>query len=90
MCAEVNMDNLLTIHHEMGHVQYFMEYCHLPPLFRSSANSAFHEAIGDVIALSVSTPTHLHAIGLLDESVTRDHDEEKREYPKFSIPIASN
>lgn len=27
---------------------------------------AFHEAIGDLIALSVSTPTHLKQLGLLD------------------------
>ena len=31
----------------------------------------FHEAVGDVIALSVSTPKHLHKIGLLDK-VTDD------------------
>lgn len=29
-------------------------------------NAGFHEAIGDVMALSVATPKHLHAIGLLD------------------------
>lgn len=27
----------------------------------------FHEAVGDVMALSVSTPEHLHEIGLLDK-----------------------
>lgn len=27
----------------------------------------FHEAIGDTMALSVSTPKHLHTIGLLDK-----------------------
>lgn len=27
--------------------------------------AGFHEAIGDVIGLSVSTPTHMHKIGLL-------------------------
>ena len=75
MCAEVNMENLQTIHHEMGHVQYFMQYCHLPVIFRNSPNSAFHEAIGDVIALSVTTPTHLHAVNLMNESDTVDAEE---------------
>ena len=28
--------------------------------------SGFHEAIGDVMALSVSTPKHLNTIGLLN------------------------
>ena len=29
--------------------------------------TGFHEAIGDVMALSVATPEHLHKIGLLDK-----------------------
>ncbi len=29
--------------------------------------AGFHEAIGDVMSLSVSTPDHLYEIGLLDE-----------------------
>lgn len=30
--------------------------------------SGFHEAIGDVIALSVSTPKHMQKIGLLEKA----------------------
>ena len=52
-------------HHEMGHIQYFMQYKDLPVTFREGANPGFHEAIGDVLALSVSTPKHLHKINLL-------------------------
>ena len=33
---------------------------------RAGANSGFHEAIGDTIALAVLTPKHLYTIGLLD------------------------
>jgi len=32
----------------------------------------FHEAVGDVLALSVSTPKHLKAVGLIDDYV-QDH-----------------
>ncbi|KAM8945786.1 angiotensin-converting enzyme [Pelodytes ibericus] len=70
-CTVVNMDDLITVHHEMGHVQYFLQYKDLPISFREGANPGFHEAIGDVLALSVSTPQHLHSIGLLD-SVKED------------------
>ena len=28
----------------------------------------FHEAVGDVISLSVSTPKHLHRLGLLEDT----------------------
>jgi len=33
--------------------------------------TGFHEAVGDVMSLSVSTPKHLHKIGLLD-NITDD------------------
>ncbi|KAF7480676.1 angiotensin-converting enzyme [Marmota monax] len=70
-CTRVTMDQLSTVHHEMGHVQYYLQYKDLPVTLRRGANPGFHEAIGDVLALSVSTPAHLHKIGLLDH-VTND------------------
>ncbi|XP_060637297.2 angiotensin-converting enzyme isoform X1 [Anolis sagrei] len=66
-CTVVNMDDLITAHHEMGHVQYFLQYKDQPVSFRDGANPGFHEAIGDVMALSVSTPKHLFSIKLLDQ-----------------------
>ncbi|XP_055868874.1 angiotensin-converting enzyme-like isoform X2 [Biomphalaria glabrata] len=65
MCSVVNKDSFITAHHEMGHIQYYMQYEYQPVSFRNGANGAFHEAIGDVMALSVQTPKHLHKIGLL-------------------------
>merc|ERR1712223_1325596 len=65
MCTELDLDNLVTIHHEMGHIQYYIQYKHLPYEFRSGANSGFHEAIGDTLALAVSTPEHLKSINLI-------------------------
>ncbi|XP_068231191.1 angiotensin-converting enzyme-like [Palaemon carinicauda] len=62
MCTEVNMEDLVTVHHEMGHIEYFMAYRNQPHVFRDSANPGFHEAIGDLIALSVSTPSHLENV----------------------------
>lgn len=66
-CTVVTMDDLITVHHEMGHVQYFLQYKDQPISFRDGANPGFHEAIGDVLALSVATPKHLQTIGLLDK-----------------------
>ncbi|NXN98104.1 ACE enzyme, partial [Rhinopomastus cyanomelas] len=66
-CTVVTMDDLITVHHEMGHVQYFLQYMDQPISFRDGANPGFHEAVGDVMALSVSTPKHLHSINLLDQ-----------------------
>ncbi|KAG1672337.1 Angiotensin-converting enzyme [Nymphon striatum] len=72
MCTVVTMVDLITVHHEMGHTQYYIQYANQPLIFREGANSGFHEAIGDTLALSVMTPEHLHKIGLLDSAVNDD------------------
>ncbi|XP_054454528.1 angiotensin-converting enzyme [Anoplopoma fimbria] len=74
-CTVVTMDDLITVHHEMGHVQYFLQYKDQPVSFRDGANPGFHEAIGDVLALSVSTPKHLQSIGLLDKVENNDESD---------------
>jgi peptidyl-dipeptidase A len=38
MCTQVNMKDLVTVHHEMGHIQYFLHYRHQPKVFRDGAN----------------------------------------------------
>ncbi|XP_041734342.1 angiotensin-converting enzyme-like isoform X1 [Coregonus clupeaformis] len=77
-CTVITMDDLITVHHEMGHVQYFLQYKDQPLSFRDGANPGFHEAIGDVLALSVATPKHLKEIGLLD--VVEDNQESTINY----------
>ncbi|XP_060842211.1 angiotensin-converting enzyme-like isoform X3 [Rhopalosiphum padi] len=67
-CTSVNFMDFITAHHEMGHIQYFLQYKDQPFIYRDGANEGFHEAIGDTIALSVSTPKHLHKIGLLPKT----------------------
>ncbi|XP_043859220.1 angiotensin-converting enzyme-like protein Ace3 [Dromiciops gliroides] len=64
-CTQVNVEDLKSVFHEMGHIQYFMQYKNLPVVLREAANPGFHEAIGDVVALSVSTPKYLHNSELL-------------------------
>nr|CAH7718565.1 unnamed protein product [Callosobruchus chinensis] len=65
MCTQVNMKDLITAHHEMAHIYYFMEYKNQPKVFRDGANPGFHEAVGEAIGLSVGTPKHLQALGLM-------------------------
>ena len=64
-CTRVDMENFIIIHHELGHIQYYLQYQHQPIAFRNGANPGFQEAVGDVLALSVGTPKHLERIGLL-------------------------
>ncbi|KAK0076664.1 hypothetical protein PV326_010605 [Microctonus aethiopoides] len=66
-CTRINMEDLLTAHHEMGHIQYFLQYKDLPTVYKEGANPGFHEAVGDTISLSASTLEHLKEIGLLNE-----------------------
>ncbi len=65
MCTDVNAEDFVTIHHELGHNFYQRAYNHLSPLYRDSAHDGFHEAIGDTVALSM-TPGYLKALGLID------------------------
>jgi len=67
MCIKVNADDFVTIHHELGHNYYQRAYKDQPYLYLNGANDGFHEAIGDMIALSI-TPEYLVQIGLLDRS----------------------
>ena len=59
----------------MGHIEYDMSYRNQPTVFRNGANSAFHEAIGDTVALSVGTTSHLAKIGLIEnEEITQSEN----------------
>jgi len=66
MCTEVSADDFQTVHHELGHNFYQRAYKAQPQLFRTGANDGFHEAIGDMISLSI-TPEYLKQIGLIDQ-----------------------
>jgi peptidyl-dipeptidase A len=65
MCIQINEEDFSVVHHELGHNYYQMAYSKQPFLFRESANDAFHEAIGDTVALSV-TPPYLKQLGLIE------------------------
>ncbi|KAL1430138.1 hypothetical protein MTO96_002397 [Rhipicephalus appendiculatus] len=71
-CTQVKADDLRVVHHEMGHIEYHLLYARQPIFFRTGANPGFHEAVGDTIALSFTTPKHLNAIGLLEEDTEDD------------------
>ena len=66
MCIKINQEDLVTIHHELGHNYYYHYYYQLPVLFQAGAHDGFHEAIGDAIALSI-TPAYLKQLGLIQD-----------------------
>ncbi|HET9036979.1 MAG TPA: M2 family metallopeptidase [Myxococcaceae bacterium] len=65
MCIRPEEEHLITIHHELGHNYYQRAYVKQPFLYMTGANEAFHEAVGDALALSV-TPAYLVQASLLD------------------------
>ncbi|NWS71289.1 ACE2 enzyme, partial [Crotophaga sulcirostris] len=76
MCTKVTMDDFLTAHHEMGHIEYDMAYSAQPYLLRGGANEGFHEAVGEIMSLSAATPQHLKALDLLEPTFQEDEETE--------------
>ncbi|NXU26899.1 ACE2 enzyme, partial [Thalassarche chlororhynchos] len=76
MCTKVTMDDFLTAHHEMGHIEYYMAYSAQPYLLRGGANEGFHEAVGEIMSLSAATPQHLKSLDLLEPTFQEDEETE--------------
>jgi peptidyl-dipeptidase A len=64
MCIKQTEEDLITIHHELGHNYYFTYYYTKPVLYQAGAHDGFHEAVGDALTLSI-TPGYLQQVGLL-------------------------
>jgi peptidyl-dipeptidase A len=71
MCVEITEEDLVTAHHELGHIYYFLAYKEQPFPFRTGANDGFHEGIGDTLALSCTT-AYLRQIGILPPALSPD------------------
>ena len=67
MCIERNAEDFSTIHHELGHIFYYQAYSQQPSIFQGGANDGFHEAVGDLLTLSI-TPDYYHKIGMITEA----------------------
>ncbi len=75
MCIKPNADDFVTIHHELGHNYYQRAYNEHSYLHLNGANDGFHEAIGDMVALSI-TPEYLVQIDLLDAAQVPSPDKD--------------
>ena len=61
MCTrDFSFEDFNTIHHELGHIQYYQQYRHQPVVYQDGANDGFHEAFGELMAMVAATPRHLH------------------------------
>lgn len=55
-----------TVHHELGHVHYFLQYAtpQVPIVLRDGASRAYHEAFGSMLGLAAMQPRFVQAVGL--------------------------
>jgi len=67
MSIEPNAEWYETVHHELGHIYYYLSYSRpeVPLLLREGANRAFHEAIGSQMGLAAMQRPFLAARGLV-------------------------
>lgn len=74
MSVEPNSYWFETSHHELGHGYYFISYTRpeVPPLLRIGANPAFHEGMGELVALASSQVPYLQAAGVLPADYQAD------------------
>ncbi len=74
MSVKPNFDWFMTSHHELGHIYYYLAYSNpnVPPVLRRGANRAFHEAIGDLIAIAARQVPYLKQIGVMPQSMEID------------------
>lgn len=94
VCAQKTLEDFYVIHHEMGHIQYYMAYSNQPPVFQEGTNTAFQESIGDVFFLAAMTPQHLNRLRLIPDKLLfpEDHDlptEEVKEEDKLGNMLVS-
>ena len=74
MSIEPNAEWYETVHHEYGHIYYYMTYSipENPYLMREGANRAYHEALGSMMGLAAMQKTFAAGIGLIDGNSPTD------------------
>ncbi len=74
MSVVPNADWYETVHHELGHIYYYMCYTNpnVPPLLREGANRAFHEAIGSLLGFAAMQKPFLAHLNLIPADAKTD------------------
>ena len=74
MSIEPNAEWYETVHHEYGHIYYYMTYSRpeIPYLKREGANRAYHEALGSMMGLAAMQKPFIVGLGLADSTAHVD------------------
>ncbi len=74
MSIEPDAEWYETVHHEFGHIYYYMTYSipENPFLMREGANRAYHEALGSMMGLAAMQKPFAAGLGLVDGNSPTD------------------
>jgi len=74
MSVEPTADYYETVHHELGHIYYYIAYTNpdVPLLLRGGANRAYHEGVGSLLGLAAMQKPFLVGRGLIAEDSKTD------------------
>jgi peptidyl-dipeptidase A len=74
MSVEPNREWYETVHHELGHIFYYLTYSNpqVPLVLRSGANRAYHEGIGSMMGLAALQRRFLADRGLVSPTAPVD------------------
>ena len=74
MSVEPNAEWYETVHHELGHIYYFLSYSNpdVPILLRDGATRAYHEGMGSLMGLAAMQKPFLIGRGLISASAQSD------------------
>ena len=74
MSIEPNSEWYETVHHEYGHIYYYLTYSNpdVPFLMREGANRAYHEALGSMMGLAAMQKPFAAGLGLVSASAKTD------------------
>jgi peptidyl-dipeptidase A len=74
MSIEPNAEWYETVHHEYGHIYYYLTYSRpeIPYLEREGANRAYHEALGSMMGLAAMQKPFCVGLGLADSTAHVD------------------
>merc|ERR1739844_824944 len=91
-CTRVNQEDFVTVNHEMGHIQYYLQYKNQSYFYRSGANPGFHEGVADILSLAVGTATYFQVphLGLTCAIVTLSKNYDKFFSALLKMLILSN
>ena len=74
MSVEPNAEWWETVHHELGHIYYYLAYSRpdVPILLRHGANRAYHEAVGSLLGLASMQQPFLVQVNLIEKGTEYD------------------